>query len=138
MLSPLLTGSLYIVLIHILVWFSSNGQFIKNNSFFSNHALLFAMAAGPIIGFLGYHGSRMIYHALEGSVWQIRFIGFGLSYLVFPVLTWFMLGETMFTAKTMICIFLSLIIFIQVYFQRFGKIIIPDYYSYQNYVCAVI
>ncbi len=116
-LSPLLTGSLYIVLIHILVWFSSNGQFIKNNSFFSNYALLFAMCAGPVIGFLGYHGSRLIYYALEGSVWQIRFIGFGLSYLVFPVLTWLILGETMFTAKTMVCIFLSLmIIFIQVYF----------------------
>ena len=114
---PLLVGSIYIILLHVLVWFSANGQFIKENNFFSNHALLFAMGVGPIIGFLGYQGSKIIYSALEGSVWQIRFFGFGLSYLVFPILTWMILGESMFTAKTMVCIFLSfLILFIQVYF----------------------
>ena len=105
------------LILHILVWFSANGQFIKENNFFTNHSLLFAILAGPIIGILGYYGNRLIYGALEGSVWQIRFIGFGLSYLVFPTLTWYLLGETMFTTKTVICIALSiLILFIQIYF----------------------
>ena len=109
-------GSVCIIFLHILVWFSANGQFIKDNTFFSNHGLAFAMLAGPIIGVLGYFGSRMIYESMSGSVWQIRFFGFGLSYLVFPVLTWVILGESMLTAKTLICIFLSLLILaIQVY-----------------------
>jgi len=112
-------GSAIIILLHVLVWFSANGQFIKDSwleTFFSNHGLLFAMAIGPVIGALGYYGSRIIYEAMSGSVWQIRFIGFGLSYLVFPVLTWALLGESMFTLKTMLSIFLSiLIITIQVY-----------------------
>jgi hypothetical protein len=104
------------IILHILVWFSANGQFIKENSFFNNHSLAFAILAGPIIGLLGYYGNKLIYGALSGSVWQIRFIGFGLSYLVFPVLTWVLLGETMLTVKTIICILLSvLILFIQIY-----------------------
>jgi hypothetical protein len=98
------------------VWFSANGQFIKENNFFTNHGLLFAMAVGPIIGALGFYGSKLIYGAMSGSVWQIRFIGFGLSYLVFPLLTWMILGESMLTLKTLICIFLSLLILlIQIY-----------------------
>jgi len=119
-LTGLLFGSSLIVLLHILVWFSANGQFIKDSSlesFFSNHGLAFAMVIGPLIGALGYYGSRLIYEAMSGSVWQIRFIGFGLSYLVFPILTWALLGESMWTAKTMVCILLSfLILAIQVYF----------------------
>lgn len=115
--APLFLGSFYLVILHVLVWFSANGQFIKNSSFFSNHGLLFAAAVGPAIGVLGYFGSRLIYEALDGSVWQIRFVGFGLSYLVFPVLTWMILGETMFTIKTMVCILLSLLILaIQIYY----------------------
>ena len=119
-ITALLGGSALIVMLHVLVWFSANGQFIKENSlesFFSNHGLAFAMFVGPFIGALGYYGSRLIYEAMSGSVWQIRFIGFGLSYLVFPILTWALLGEPMWTPKTMLCIFLSLlIILIQVYY----------------------
>jgi|TARA_R110001583_G_scaffold38874_4_gene125185 hypothetical protein len=118
-LPAMLFGSVLIVFLHILVWFSANGQFIKDSyleTFFSNHGLLFAMGVGPIIGALGYYGSQIIYEAMSGSVWQIRFIGFGLSYLVFPMLTWVLLGESMFTLKTGLCILLSiLIITIQVY-----------------------
>tara|TARA_B100000214_G_C23870192_1_gene582245 strand:- start:155 stop:520 length:366 start_codon:yes stop_codon:yes gene_type:complete len=119
-LPALLFGSVLITLLHVLVWFSANGQFIKDSSlenFFSNHGLLFAMGIGPIIGALGFYGSRIIYEAMSGSVWQIRFIGFGLSYLVFPILTWVLLGETMLTAKTIVCILLSfLILLIQIYY----------------------
>ena len=114
---PLLSlGSLLIVFLHIFIWFSSNGQFMENNEFFAKHSLAFAIATGPIVSVLGYFGARFIWEAMNGSLWQIRFIGFGLSYLVFPVLTWYFLGESMFTLKTGICIVLSmLIILIQVY-----------------------
>ena len=114
--SQLFLGSGCLIILHILVWFSANGQFIKENDFFANHSFLFAVSAGPIIGVFGYYGSKLIYGAMTESVWQIRFIGFGLSYLVFPILTWYLLGESMLTVKTLLCILLSvLIILIQVY-----------------------
>jgi len=114
---PLLSfGCALLVFLHVLIWFSSNGQFMEGNEFFKKHSFLFAICASPIVAALGYYGSRFIHEAMTQSVWQIRFIGFGLSYLVFPVLTWHFLGESMFTLKTMLCISLSiLIIFIQIY-----------------------
>jgi len=113
----LFQGCAYFIMLHTLIWFSANGQFMKNSAFFEKHSLLFAILAGPIIGVLGYYGARYVYAALSQSVWAVRFVGFGLSYLIFPLLTWYLLGETMFTIKTMVCIALSfLIILIQVYF----------------------
>jgi hypothetical protein len=42
-------------------------------------------------------------------------VAFGISYLIFPALTWYFLNESMFTWKTMTCILLSFIIlYIQV------------------------
>ena len=59
---------------------------------------------------LAYYATRIGYSALGDSVWSLRFIGFGTSYLVFPVLTWLLLGESMFNLKTMLCIGLSFVI----------------------------
>ncbi len=112
----LFLGSFLITLLHVIIWFSSNGQFIKGSEFFTKHSLAFAVCSGPFVAVLGYYGARLIYEAMAGSVWQIRFIGFGLSYLVFPILTWYLLGESMWTLKTGLCIALSiLIILIQIY-----------------------
>jgi hypothetical protein len=37
-------------------------------------------------------------------------LGFGVSYFTFPFLTWWLLNESMFTTKTMLCVALSFII----------------------------
>jgi hypothetical protein len=48
------------------------------------------------------------------SVWSTRFLFFGLSYLVFPVLAYYFLRESPFTMKTVISTILSItIIYIQ-------------------------
>jgi len=53
-----------------------------------------------------------------GEVWGPRLLGFGLSYLVFPVLTYYYFGESMFAPKTLICIGLSFsIVGIQVFWK---------------------
>jgi hypothetical protein len=44
------------------------------------------------------------------EAWAARMLGFGMSYLTFPFLTWWLLHESMFTTKTMLCIFLSIMI----------------------------
>ena len=93
---------------HVCVWFSVNSQFVndawKEKSFF-----IMMLLAVPI-SVIGYWASRLGYHELNDSAWSVRFIGFGVSYLVFPVLTWMLLNESMFTAKTMVCIVLSIVI----------------------------
>ena len=57
-----------------------------------------------------YYYSWNAFANLTGSVWSARFIFFGLSYLVFPFLAYYILNENMFTAKNFACIALSLLI----------------------------
>ncbi len=93
---------------HILVWFSTNLQLVEKFNSVNTLALTIALAIPTSL--CGYYGTRLIYDSLQDSLWAVRFVGFGVSYLVFPILTWTMLGESMFTVKTMTCIFLSLVI----------------------------
>ena len=112
----LVVGCLMFVLLHVLVWFSSNAQFMKTKNFLTDNSLALCLILSPFIGILSYYASRYIYTGLQESVWAVRLIGFGLSYLIFPAFTWWFLGESMLTTKTMLCVFLSfLIILIQVY-----------------------
>jgi len=53
-----------------------------------------------------WYGMRLAY-AEMGEIWGPRFLIFALSYFTFPVLTWYFLNESMFTAKTMTCVTLS-------------------------------
>ena len=108
----LIYGVLLILILQALAWVSANGQF---SEYFKNYnTLLICLTLAIPISLCGYFGSKYLY-AHMSSVWSVRFIGFGLSYLVFPFMTWFLLGESMFTLKTTICIFLSFcIILIQV------------------------
>lgn len=77
---------------------------------------MIAMAIAPITGYLFWHAWRITSTCTE-SVWSARFVGFGASYMVFPLLTYFLLGESMFEPKTLICIALSvLILLVQLYF----------------------
>jgi len=109
----LIYGVCLMLVLQVLVWVSANGQF---SEYFKNYNTLFlCMALALPVSVCGYYGSKFLYASSE-SVWSIRFIGFGISYLVFPFMTWYLLGESMFTVKTLLCIFLSLcIILIQVF-----------------------
>ena len=98
---------LVFLLMHVLAWFSSNAQFI--NEAWKDKSLLISMIVSIPLSLCAYYGTKLGYEPLGNSVWGIRFVAFGISYLVFPILTYYMLGESMFTLKTMICIFLSII-----------------------------
>ena len=107
-------ASALFTLLHTLVWFAANTQFISPE--WKSRSLQIAIAVAIPATLCSYYGARFAYDALNNSVWASRFLAFGISYLVFPTLTYFILGESMLTIKTMSCIFLSLIIiFIQIY-----------------------
>ena len=90
-----------------LGWFHLNSQFVWE--WWSNKPFL------PIIIFTFpaslcfWYGMQLAY-AEMGEIWGPRFLIFALSYLTFPVLTWYFLSESMFTAKTMTCVLLAFII----------------------------
>jgi len=99
---------LLFVIIHVLIWFSTNSQF-TSIEILSNNALLINIMLAIPISLIGLYAARIGYH-WAGSVWAVRFLAFGTSYLVFPFLTWSLLGESMFQTKTIICIILSIVI----------------------------
>ena len=103
----LVTGIGLFCVLHTLLWFSCNMQFLKNG--WENRAFLVALLLSVPITLCGFFAAKYTYAAV-GTTWSVRFIAFGISSLVFPVLTWWLLKESMFTTKTMVCIMLSFII----------------------------
>ena len=103
------------VIIHILIWFSTNSQF-TSLEILSNNAVMINLVLAIPISMIGFYASKTGYE-WSGSIWAVRFLAFGTSYLVFPVLTWVLLGESMFQAKTLICITLSMAIILVQFFM---------------------
>ena len=107
-------GVLLFVSVHVMVWFAVNFQFFNNGEWKDKSFWLAIFLAIPTT-IASYYAVRFSYTALNDSVWASRFIGFGCSWLVFPFLTWFMLGESMLNTKTLSCTFLAfLIMYIQI------------------------
>lgn len=106
---------LLFVIIHILIWFSTNSQFTSIEILSSNATLINIALAIPI-SMIGLYAAKVGYQ-WSGSVWAIRFLAFGTSYLIFPFLTWALLGESIFQAKTLICIGLSFAIILVQFFM---------------------
>ena len=102
------TGVSALILVHILVWLTTNLQLVEG---WKDSGKIWWVIIGLAIptSLIAAYATRMLYISLD-SAWSIRFIGFGTSYLVFPVMTWILLGESMFTLKTLLCIALSIVI----------------------------
>ena len=93
------------IALHIMVWFSANLQLVGNE--WSTKSIWVALALSFPITLCAYFGTRFGYQALSESAWGVRFFAFALSYFVFPFLTYYLLGESMFTIKTLLCVVLS-------------------------------
>jgi len=112
MTTNIIYSALRFLMFHVMVWFSTNLQFIDASWTAKSFWITLALAIPT--SFAAYYGSRFGYAALGESVWGVRFLAFAISYLTFPIMTYYFLGESMFTLKTMSCIFLScVILFIQ-------------------------
>ena len=112
----LLIGSLLIICANISAWYGSNLQFVS--AWWKERPLTtIAIFAFPT-AYFAYYGTRYCYAGLDSSLWGVRLLAYGLSYLVFPFLTMHYLNESLFTAKTLICIGLSIaILLIQVFWK---------------------
>ena len=94
---------------NILIWYQLNSQLVWDWARGSKSMWIMSLLGIPISllmwlctkwGYLGF-----------GSLWAVRWMAFGSSMLVFPLMTYFYLGETI-TLKTLISIILAIIIII--------------------------
>ena len=107
-------GIVFFILGHILGWFAGNSQFVWE--YWEDKAVLATLLFGTPAGLSFWWGTKFCFEATGGELWSVRFIAAVFSYTVFPVMTWYFLNESMFTAKTMSCIFLSFcILMIQIF-----------------------
>mgnify|MGYP001198865695 CR=1 FL=1 len=98
-----------------LIWFQLNSQFVWE--FWEDKPLMATLLFGVPATLLFWFGNRFFHQVFE-ELWALRLIGFGSSYLIFPFLTWWIGGESMFTTKTMICVALSFaIIAVQLFWK---------------------
>ena len=100
---------------HIFAWFQLNSQFVWE--WWEDKPLVAVGLYSIPVGLCFWYATHLIV-AETSAVWSSRFVGFAASYFVFPLLTWFLLKESMFTPKTIICTLLSfLIIGVQLFWR---------------------
>ena len=82
----------------VLAWFQSNSGILEEP--FRSNYILIALLFGPIVSVTFAIATVNLYEHL--TLWSIRFLTFGIGYLVFIPLTWYFLGEEIFTLKNII------------------------------------
>ena len=101
----MLKGILFFILANLVAWFQFNSQFVwpwfKDN---------------PMLIFFWYGINNVMSEA--EYLWTSKLIGFGVSNIVFGILTWIFLKEGIMNAKTMTSLILSsCIIYIQIFWK---------------------
>ena len=95
------------------VFLQHNLQFI--NEYFRDKTHILILTTSIPISYLYLYAWTYFVTINNGSVWSARFVFFGLSYFVHPVMAYVFLNETPFTLKTALCTFLSVIILVVQY-----------------------
>ena len=105
----IVTSILLFIIGNVLVWYQLNSQLVWDWAKGNKSMWIMSLLGIPISllfwlctkwGYLGF-----------GNLWAVRWLAFGSSMLVFPLMTYFYLGEAI-TLKTLISIILALIIMI--------------------------
>lgn len=103
----MIIGCMFFLLGNVMGWYASNLQFVSE--YWKGKMLLSIVLFGLPSMMCFWMGSKYAMLAVP-QLWTIRFIGAVVSYLAFPIMTWYYMGETMFTTKTMICVFFAMCI----------------------------
>ena len=108
MLQMLYTIFLFVVA-NIIIWYQLNSQLVWEWAKGTKSMWIMSLLGIPISLLLWY--CTKIGYSGFGNLWAVRFMGFATSMLVFPIMTYFYLGEPM-TLKTFVTIVLSVVIMI--------------------------
>ena len=100
---------------HFFGWYATNIQF--TSEWWASRPLLSVLVFGTPAGLCFFYGTKFCMLAIP-ELWSARFIAGVLSYLIFPIMTWYYLSESPFTAKTMICAGLAFcIMMVQLFYK---------------------
>ena len=103
------------IIAQTFAWFQSNSALISG--WLSKNYMFVALGLGPFVSLLFAYITKEMY-SLGWTLWSIRFIAFGIGYLVFIPLTWYFLGEEILTAKNIISFLLCLILITAQFFMK--------------------
>jgi len=102
-----LIGIMFFVVGNLLAWFQFNSQFVwewwKDRPIVAN--LIFAIPMGLCF----WYAIKNIVEA-SGLLWTSKLIGFVVGNIVFAILAYVFMKESIFSAKIMICLALSVVI----------------------------
>ena len=113
-MSPIAKSILLFMGAQLFAWFQLNSQYLWE--WWRGKAFISAIVWGIPCSMLFYYAWTTAADTME-SVWSARFLGSSVGIFMFPVVTYYLLGESMFTTKTMICFMLALmIVLIQIFF----------------------
>lgn len=113
-ITKLIYGMLFYILGQVLVWYQINGQFISD--WVKSNPLYISLLGIPI-SLVYIQATKYSVEAFDGELWPQRLIGFAVGMIVFSILTYIHLNETL-TPKTIITLILSVIIvLIQVFWK---------------------
>ena len=90
-----------------LIWYQLNSQLVWEWAKGYKSMWIMSLLGIPISLLLWY--CTKIGYSGFGNLWAVRFMGFATSMLVFPIMTYFYLGEPM-TLKVILTIILAIII----------------------------
>jgi hypothetical protein len=101
---------------HVIIWFQVNSQFVW--VWWRDHQTLPIFLFSLPAAFCFFYGWTYAVQEFD-SLWVARLVGFAISFTVFPVLTWYFMGESMFRPKIMICVVLAMaILMIQLFYPE--------------------
>ncbi len=111
----MLKGILFFVIGNILAWFQYNSQFVWK--WWQDKPLLSSIIFAIPLGLCFWHAVRSIMLS-TGLLWSSKLIGFGVSNVIFGLLTYVFLKESILEPKTVVCLILScIIIAIQIFWK---------------------
>ena len=105
----ILISTIVFIFSQILIWYQLNSQLVWKWAE-GYKSMLWMSLLGIPISLLMWLCTKWGYIGF-GSLWAVRFVGFATSMMIFPIMTYFYLGEPM-TLKVWITILLALIIMI--------------------------
>ena len=103
------------IIANILTWFQVNSQFLW--TWWKEHPIITILIYSIPTSFSFFYAWKLGVEAMSGELWPVRMIGFGISTIMFTILTYGFMKEGLST-KTLICLALSLaIILIQIFWK---------------------
>jgi len=105
----ILISTLVFIISQVLIWYQLNSQLVWKWAEGYKSMMWMSLLGIPISALMWY--CTKIGYIGFGSLWAVRFMGFATSMMVFPIMTYWYLGEPM-TLKVWATLFLALIIMI--------------------------